>query len=203
MIRTCLSGTPAVRRQPWLELLIMADDAALLQETCNPPVEVQERMEFSPYDPWLGGDRFSLNELRPLRVVKLVHPRESRIVRAGDAPAQVAPSKLQIAVSGVGTCAAARVTPLEGNREPFIVVSMHASWHGPQSYHRRRGNLICMAPPMALDSSGLSIFVPAVYGPQSDVGSSRHLIMAAGDLNVSFRSSDAFHVPELKPSSTG
>lgn len=184
-----VSWNTGFRRRPWLELLEMDADIALLQETCNPPEKTQGRMEFSPYDPWLGGERFSLNELRPPRVVRLSDRVKVEWFE------QVMPhrrelEKHQMAVSGVGTCEAARVTPLEGNREPFIVVSMYANWHGP--HPTTEGGEIYSDASAHRIISDLSIFIPAVYGPQSDVGSSRHRILAAGDLNVSFRSSNAF-----------
>ena len=40
------------------------------------------------------------------------------------------PAEDEIAVSGIGTIAAARVTPRDGS-EPFIVVSMYAKWAKP------------------------------------------------------------------------
>ena len=177
------------RTQPWRQLLEMDADVALLQETCTPPEETQGRMELSPYQPWLGGEEFSASALRPPRVVKLSNRVKVEWFE------QVMPhrrdlEKHQMAVSGVGTCEAARVTPLEGNREPFIVVSMYASWHGP--HPTTAGGEIYSDGSAHRIISDLSIFVPAVYGLQSDVGSSRHRILAAGDLNVSFRSSDAF-----------
>ena len=41
-------------RQPWRELVEMDADVALLQETCNPPQNVADQVQLSPYAHWLG-----------------------------------------------------------------------------------------------------------------------------------------------------
>lgn len=178
-----VSWNTGFRRQPWLELLDMDADVALLQETCNPPDEAQSRMEFSPHCPWLGGERFSINSLRPPRVVKLsnrakVEWFEQVMPHRGELEAH------QMAVSGIGICDAAQITPVDGT-EPFIVVSMYAAWHSP---HPTATD--CWIYPDASAHriiSDLSAFVP-----DYEADGPKHRILAAGDLNVSFRSSDAF-----------
>ena len=41
------------------------------------------------------------------------------------------PNVDEIAVSGIGTITAARVTPRDGSIEPFIAVSMYGQWLSP------------------------------------------------------------------------
>ena len=179
-----VSWNTGFRRQPWLELQNMDADVALLQETCTPPDEAQDRVELSPHGPWLGGEYFSINSLRPARVVKLsdrvkVEWFEQVMPHRGELGAN------QMAVSGVGLCDAAQITPLEGDGKPFIVVSMYAGWHTP--HPTTKGGWIYSDASAHSIISDLSAFVP-----DYDADSPSHRILAAGDLNVSFRSSDAF-----------
>lgn len=179
-----VSWNTGFRRQPWLDLLDMDADVALLQETCTPPGEVNGRMGLSPYSPWVGTEHFSATELRPAKVVALSDRVKVEWFK------QVMPHRgeletHQMAVSGVGTCDAARITPLDGSAEPFVVVSMYATWRGP--HPTTTGGWIYPDASAHSIISDLSAFVP-----DYEADAPRHRILAAGDLNVSFRSSNAF-----------
>ena len=54
-------------RQPWRELVEMDADVALLQETCNPPQNVADQVQLSPYAHWLG-EEYPLRSLIPARL---------------------------------------------------------------------------------------------------------------------------------------
>ena len=85
------------------------------------------------------------------------------------------PADDEIAVSGIGTIAAARVTPHDG--EPFIAVSMYARWlkpHGSTNTKWRVGHSDGSAHRIITD---LSAFIG-----HKDPGTRR--ILAAGDLNM-------------------
>ena len=83
----------------------------------------------------------------------------------------------EIAVSGIGTVAAARVIPLDSDTQPFIVVSMYARWMRP---HPSTGSSWRVGTPDASAHriiSDLSAFV-------GDTDPASHRIIAAGDLNM-------------------
>ena len=181
MIRL-VSWNTAFRSQPWLELAGMGVDVALLQETCTPPQQVLGTMEFSPHRPWLV-ENYTLTALRPARVVKT-----SNRVQV-DWFEQVEPHRgdiepHQMAVSGIGLCDAATITPLDGS-EPFIVVSMYAGWQSPHPV--AGGGWIYPDASAHRIISDLSAFVPTYEADEPT-----HRIVAAGDLNASFHSADAF-----------
>ena len=112
-------------RQPWCELVEMDADVALLQETCNPPQNVADQVQLSPYAHWLG-EEYPLRSLIPARVVKLsdrVDVEWFEQVR----PHRGKPGMRQMPVSAIGLSDAAIIKPKDG-KEPFIVVSMYGGW---------------------------------------------------------------------------
>ena len=171
------------RRDAWEELLDMDADVALLQEVGVVPRWVPGRAgvgigprEHWDSHAWLAGDK--LYDRWPM-VVKLSDRVEVEWFK------QVAPMMLtgedEFAVSGIGTVAAARVVPRTG--QPFVVVSMYGRWirwHPSVKSSWRVGY-----PDGAVHRiiSDLSAFIGS-YDP------SNHRILAAGDLNLSFHSSD-------------
>ena len=83
----------------------------------------------------------------------------------------------EIGVSGIGTIAAARVIPLEGEPAPFLAVSMYARWFRPHpstACKWRAGYVDGTAHRIISD---LSAFI-------GDARPSTHRILAAGDLNL-------------------
>ncbi len=173
----------------------MGADIALLQEAVPPPSDVIDQEDaglrsdeneglpdIGPKeswdshwwnsDWWHGRDWPALYDRWPM-VVRL-----SDRVRV-DWFKQVGPSpwagENEIAVSGIGTIAAARVTPRDGSIEPFIAVSMYGRW---LDTHRSVGSSWIYA-----DASAHRI-VSDISGFIGREDSTTHRIIAAGDLNV-------------------
>ena len=162
--------------QPWRELVAMNADVALLQETCNPPPEVANQVQFSPYAHWLGED-YSLRSLIPARVVKLsdrVDVEWFEQVR----PHRGEPEMHQMPVSAIGLSDAATIKPKDGT-EPFIAISMYGGWQGPHPYAGR--GWIYPDASVHRIISDLSTFARTYEADEPE-----HRIIAAGDLNVSF-----------------
>ena len=181
MIRL-VSWNTAFSRRPWLELAEMDVDVALLQETCTPPPQVLDTMEFSPYKHWLA-ENYTLTALRPARVVK-TSDRVSVEWFEQVEPRRGVSEPHHMAVGDIGLCDAAKVTPKDGT-EPFIVVSMYAGWQSP---HPVAGPGLIFPDASAHHIiSDLSTFVPTY-----DEENPGHRIIAAGDLNVAFNTIDAF-----------
>ena len=171
------------RRKAWEELLDMDADVGLLQEVGvvprwvpgRPGVGIGLREHWDSHT-WLAGDK--------------LYDRWSMVVKLSDRVEvqwfkQVAPIAEpggdDFPVSGIGTVAAARVVPRKG--QPFVVVSMYGRWI---RWH-----------PTVKSSWKVGYPDGAVHRIISDlsafIGSndpSSHRILAAGDLNMSFRSSD-------------
>ena len=162
------------RERPWRELAEMARygeaDVALLQETGPPPIDVAHMVRFqddvfwdrSLYDRWPQivqlTDRVSVDWFRPVEPISELGERD-------------------IGVSGIGTVAAACITPRDRPSEAFVAVSMYARWMKP---HPRTGSRWKVgAPDVSAHRilSDLSTFV----GHRDP---SRHRILAAGDLNM-------------------
>ena len=180
-----VSWNIAAAHQPWRELVEMDADAALLQEVSTIPDDVIDRVELSPYTPWLKHDPATGNPL---------YDRWPAVVRLSDrvrvewfrqvGPTWVAPERPHdVAVSAIGTAEFARVIPAKG-REPFIAVSMYARWLSP--HPAAVGDWIYPDASAHSIVSDLSAFI-GYYGRPT-----KHRILAAGDLNMSFRSTDQF-----------
>ena len=82
----------------------------------------------------------------------------------------------EIAVSGIGTVAAARVIPLEGDAEPSIAVSMYARWIAPHPSTRSKWSVGYSDSTAHRIISDLSAYIGAA-------DPSTHRILPAGDLN--------------------
>lgn len=164
---TVVSWNIAKREQPWRDLLQMDADVVLLQESGPIPPEVADSVSIGAYEPWERGlyDRFAA-------IVKLSDRVEVEWFEQTAPISETEPN--QIAVSGIGTVAAARVTPPDGL--PFIAVSMYARWIKPHP---------------STDSSWSGYSDGSAHRIISDlsafIGStdpSTHRILAAGDLNL-------------------
>ena len=182
---TVVSWNIATRLKPWHQLLEMDADVALLQEAGEAPPDVAERVDIGPREAWDShswnsdwwrGRRSALFDRWPM-VVKLSDRVEVEWFK------QVSPigwgTELdEIAVSGIGTITAARVTPRDGSTEPFIAISMYGRWESPHPSVKTAWNMGGYA-----DSSvhriisDLSAFI-GHENPQT------HRIVAAGDINI-------------------
>ena len=91
-----------------------------------------------------------------------------------------APSEGEIAVSGIGTIAAARVIPKDA--PPFIAVSMYARWTSPHPSTNRTGWIYSDSSAHRIISD-LSAFIAS-----TDPGT--HRVLAAGDLNMIYGAKD-------------
>ena len=103
----------------------MDADVALLQEVGNIPPEVTPYLEapgWDPWEPWEGEwyDRYPI-------IVRLSDRVRVEWFRPVMPQRQGWEERDEIAVSDIGTVAAARVFPHDGQR-PFIAVSMYARW---------------------------------------------------------------------------
>ena len=180
MIRI-VSWNIAKQHQPWRELAAMDADIALVQEGGQPPedvsgVEIGPKESYDSHhwnsDWWKGRGWPHLYERWPM-VVKLSDRVEVEWFKQVTPITEVAED--EIAVSGIGIIAAARVTPKDGSVEPFIAVSMYARWMGP--HPSVRSSWIYADASAHRIISDLSAFI-------GHEDTRRHRIIAAGDLNT-------------------
>ena len=186
-----VSWNIAKMHDPWRCLLHTDADVALVQEAWPPPPDVADRLDIGPQDSW---DSHSWNsDWWHGRGYSALYDRWPMVVRLSDRVdvewfKQVSPTWTtnpdEIAVSGIGTITAARVTPKDGSTEPFIAVSMYARWLGPHS--SAIGDWIYCDASAHRIISDLTAFIGYYNRP------SAHRILAAGDLNMSFQSTNHF-----------
>lgn len=163
--------------EPWRQLLNMDLDVALLQEAGNPPNDIADKVDTGPVEHWDSHywnsrwyeDRFKNLLERWPKVVKLSDRVRVEWFKQVSPISEV--NQNELAVSGIGTIAAARVIPQEA--PPFIVVSMYARWLSP---HPSTGSSWILADASVHRIiSDLSLFIGRENG---------HRIVAAGDLNI-------------------
>ena len=154
---TVVSWNIAKRGEPWRQLLQMDADVALLQEATPPPDDVvrlrggtlQPAYESGPLDigPQASWDSHSWNSDWWRGRSNALLDRWPMVVRLSDRVnvewfKQVGPigwlEEDEIAVSGIGTIAAARVTPRDDSIEPFVAVSMYGQWWYPTPVLRQQ-----------------------------------------------------------------
>jgi endonuclease/exonuclease/phosphatase family metal-dependent hydrolase len=153
------------RLEPWHILLESGADIALLQEASQPPAAATAGVDVSP-GPW----RTAGTARRPWRtaVVKL----SSRVTLEWFNPMSIdEASHGDLAVSRLGTLAAAQVTPAWG--EPFVVASLYGLWESP--HRHTASDWIYSDASVHRLISDLSALIRR---------SSGHRIVAAGDLNI-------------------
>ena len=182
MATTVVSWNIAKRSEPWRQLVSMGADVALLQEANldQVPPEVAARVDAGPVGHW---DSRGWNSRWWEGRFKNLFDRWAMVVRLSDRVEvewfkQISPmgamAQDEIAVSGIGTIAAARVKPKDGSA-PFIAVSMYARWVSP--HPDVHSNWIYQDGSAHRIISDLSAFV-------GSTDPSTHLILAAGDLNM-------------------
>ncbi len=160
MIRI-VSWNIARKWEPWRELVSMAQqgavDVALLQEAGNPPPDLGHPVRYGAEEFWKG----QLHEGRPLYdrwplVVQLSDRVNVEWFRAVPPISHL--GEHDIAISGIGTIAAARVMPRDQSLDDaFIAVSMYARYMSSSvdshSLAGRRLRRVC--PPHPLGPLGL------------------------------------------------
>ena len=175
----------AKMHDPWRKLIGMEADLALLQEVGTVPEDVRDRVELSPHEPWLKRDPttgYPTYDRWPM-VVRLSDRVKVEWFR------QVGPIWIDterpqdVAVSGIGTIEIARVIPATGS-EPFIAASMYARWLAP--HPTAVGDWIYSDASAHSIISDLAAFIGYYDRPD------KHRILAAGDLNISFWSTNQF-----------
>ena len=176
----------AKRPEPWLQLLQMDADVALLQEAVTPPSDVSDQVDTGPEEHW---DSHAWNSDWYKDRFDDLYDRWPMVVRLSDrvkvewfkqvSPIS-APAEDEIAVSGIGTIAAARIIPLDA--PPFIALSMYARWTSPHPSTNRTTWIYS-------DGSAHRIIsdMSAFIGSKDP---STHRILAAGDLNMIFGATD-------------
>ena len=143
-------------------------DVALLQEAAEPPPEIAERIEVDPA-PWrlAGRDCHGPRAWRAA-VVKLADRVQVEWIEAKSIDAAEIG---ELAVSRLGTLAAARVTAPDS--EPIVCVSLYSPWTTPHA-STKSSDIVSDASAHRI-LSDLSAFIGRRRG---------HRIVAAGDLNV-------------------
>ena len=198
---TVVSWNIAKRAEPWRQLLQMHVDVALLQEAVPPPDDV-ERLRDAALPP---ADAAGVPDIGPRETwdshswnaesAEVLYDRWPMVVRLSDRVDvewfnQVGPvwqpASNEVAVSGTGTIAAARVTPRDGSIEPFIVVSMYGRWLYPHPTTESKMFVGYADASVHRIISDLSAFI-GHENPQT------HRIVAAGDLNILHGYGDSGH----------
>ena len=165
----------------------MGADVALLQEVGSLPSDVVGRVDTGPVDHWdshvwnsnwYEGRYDRLFDRWPM-VVKLSDRVEVEWFKQVSTICESAED--EIAVSGIGTIAAARVTPKDAS--PFIAVSMYARWESPHPSTNRTGWIYSDGSAHRIISD-LSSFI-------SSTDPTSHRILAAGDLNMIYGATDS------------
>ena len=178
MIRV-VSWNISKRIEPWRELAQMAQegkaDVALLQEAGDPPDDVVLRLENEEF--WKDCQR----DARP------IYDRWCKVVRLSDRvdlewlrliPPVSELGERELGVSGIGTIAAARVTPRgQAKEEAFVAVSMYARWMKPHPSTDTPWKVGASDVSAHRILSDLSAFI-------GHKDPSMHRILAAGDLNM-------------------
>ena len=195
MPTTVVSWNIAKDREPWRQLVEMDADIALLQEAGQVPPDVAERVDTGPVEHW-DSHVWNSSHWYEGRFPKLFD-RWPMVVKLSDRVEvewfkQVSPigwvEQDEIAVSGIGTIAAARVTRLDGSTEPFIVVSMYARWIGVHPSVKTAWSFGYADGSVHRIISDLSAFI-------GHENSQTHRILAAGDLNIAHGYGDGGRPP--------
>ena len=173
------------RHEPWRQLLEMDADVALLQEAGQPPPDVADRIDTIPKEHWDShvwnsrwyGDRWPHLHDRWSMVVKLSDRVEVEWFKQVSPICDTAEAEDEMAVSGIGTIAAALIKPKDA--PPFIAVSMYARWTRPHPHANSRWFIGYADGSAHRIISDLSAFI-------GDTDPGTHRILAAGDLNMAF-----------------
>jgi len=201
MVTTVVCWNIDKQSEPWRELVAMGADVALLQEAGDMPEDIAERRDVGPgckFDTGPDGHwdahtwnsrwhdhrashRFDLLYDRWAKVVKLSNRVDAQWYR------QVSPIGWllddEIAVSGIGTIAAARIRPAKS--EPFVAISMYARWLSPHPSTDSTWSVGYSDASAHRILSDLSTFI-------GNTDPATHRILAAGDLNMVYGELDKY-----------
>ena len=180
-----VSWNIAKRHEPWRELLRMDADVALLQEAGDPPWDVREQVIAGSWEHYDSHGVYSSDHRqywpnlydRWCRVVKLSNRVDVQWLKQVPPVAGAPPGT--IPTSGIGTIAAALVTPIDSGLEPFVVVSMYGRWIGSYPPPGKRNGLSMPDTAIHRIISDISLFAGAE-------DPSTHRVLAAGDLNLDY-----------------
>ena len=186
---TVVSWNVDKRQAPWRQLLTMDADVALLQETGRPPADVASSVDTGPTDHW---DSHAWNSRWYEGRFKRLYDRWPMVVKLSDRVEiewfrQVSPisevREDEIAVSGIGTIAVARVIPRGMDVVPFVAVSMYARWMRPHPSTHSSWTAGYADASAHRIISDLSAFI-------GSTDPATHRILAAGDLNTIYGATD-------------
>ena len=178
-----VSWNIAKRQQPWRDLLEMDVDVALLQEAGDPPPEVRDKIDMGEPEVYDSHVVYSSDYQqywsnlfdRWCRVVKLSDRVDvdwfKQIPPVAGAPPGTIPT------SGIGTIAAAKITPIDREAEPFIAISMYGRWMGSHPPAGKKTVLEMPDTSIHRIISDISLFV----GHEDP---STHRVLTAGDINL-------------------
>ena len=166
-----VSWNMGFRVNSWYELADMEADLALLQEPCKMPDALRNRVEMDPIKPW---QQYDDPHYRYATIVKLSNRVSVEWFKQTE-PTGYHIGQDEFPVSGRGTVSAARISPSDGG-EPFIAVSMYASWLYPHPSTPNKWAVGYADASAHRIISDLSAFIGSP-DPAS------HRILAAGDLN--------------------
>ncbi len=188
-----VSWNIAKRHEPWRQLLEMDADVALLQEAGQPPPDVADRIDTIPKEHW-DSHLWNSTSWWEGRWPRL-HDRWPMVVKLSDRVEvewfkQVGPicgdtAEDEMAVSGIGTIAAALIKPKDA--PPFIAVSMYARWTRPHPHANSKWSVGYADGSAHNIISDLSAFI-------GSTDPSTHRILAAGDLNMIYGAGDDNHL---------
>ena len=190
MITKVVSWNVSKRQEPWRQLLKMDADVVLLQEASPPPADVADRLGIGEMEHW---DSQYWNSRWHEGRFKNLYDRWAMVVKLSDRVdvewfKQVSPicepATDEFPVSGIGTVAAARITPRDA--PPFIVVSMYARWIKPHPSTKSKWRVGYADGSAHRIISDLSAFI-------DNVDPSTHRILAAGDLNTIYDATDEYN----------
>ena len=163
----------------------MDADVALLQEAAEPPSDVADRVDIGPVEHW---DSHVWNSRPPDDRPPKLFDRWPMVVKLSDRVEvewfkQVSPigwtEPDEIAVSGIGTIATARIMPRDGSAGSFIVISMYGRWIGVHPSVETSWTVGYADSSVHRIISDLSAFI-GHKNPET------HSILAAGDLNMTY-----------------
>ena len=182
MIR-CVCWNMGFKKASWPILASMDADVALVQEPCRPPADVADQVDTGPDEHW---DATNWNSEYWQGRFPRLNDRVAKVVRLSDRVRlewfrQVGPISTvkgnEIAVSGIGTIAAARVVSLQEGLPPLIAVSMYARWFRAHPTTGSKWNVGYSDGSAHRILSDLSAFI-------GNADPATHRILAAGDLNI-------------------
>ena len=187
MATTVVCWNIAKRHAAWRELVEKDADVALLQEAGRYPDDLASKVDIGPREHW---DSHYWNSDWYKGRFRRLFDRWSMVLKLSDRVEvewfkQVSPISMtaedDIAVSGIGTIAAARIIPRDA--APFIAVSMYGRWIAPHPSTNSRWRVGYPDGSAHRIISDLSAFIGS-----TDPGT--HRILAAGDLNMTFCGKD-------------